>query len=529
MPTAEPETDATASNEPADTATEIPEERRPRWDRFDTGLVLLAALGTVFVHPVHAMLSHSYWLDEAWVAILLRVPWSRVPSVGLTTPLGFAALLRLVPGSGLQRARLVVLMFSVLSVVMAYVFTRALAWPSAWRARVAAVAAALVVMLAPLSLGRNDLKQYTCDAFCALVVLTVAVVVDRPPVRPVWWLTAGALVVLPFSSTSAFVTVAAFAGLLGAALLARNGRRAIEVLICGGITGVVIASYYAAVVIPHTNAQLRHYWDGYYLQGSPLHVLRVAWHRVFALSHSFGIPALLVIGLVLVGLVALARLRAYAIVIAIIVLWIEMAAIGRARLYPFLDLRTSHFLLVTTLVIAAIGAAAIVDLAYRWWRPLGAIVAVVGLVFLVGSTHHKIDKLGIPEEPAREQAAYVAANRTPNDVVLVNFPGSYGFAYYWPDGVKTRTDKTVGQGFKVEAKNLNAVYAQGRTDETVLDALRQAVDRWRAQPPGSRLFIVRSHLTPAEIQAWKNAFDQLGLHPVKQPANSPTPIVLGPS
>jgi hypothetical protein len=491
--------------------------------------VLIAAVATVIVHPVHAMLSHSYWLDEAWVAILLRVPWSRVPTVALTTPLGFSALLRLVPGSGLQRARLVVLMFSVLTVVMAYVFARALGWSSPWRARIAAITAALFAMLAPLSLGRNDLKQYTCDAFCALVVLTVALVVDRPPARPVWWFTVAALAVLPFSSTSAFVTVAAFGGLLGSALIARNSRRSIEVLVNGGIAGLVIAGYYAAVVIPHTNSKLRNYWDAYYLKGTPWHMLRIGWHRLFALSHSLGVPALLVIGLVLVGLVALARLRAFAIAIAVVVLWIEMGLIARARLYPFLDLRTSHFLLVTTLVIAAIGAAALIELAYRWWRPAGAIVAVVGFALFVASARPKIDKLGIPTEPAREQSQSVAAHHTPNDVVLVNFPGSYGFAYYWPDGVKTRADKSVGQGFKVEAKNLNAVYAQGRTNDTVLDALRQAVDRWRAEPSGSRLFIVRSHVSPAEAQAWKLAFERLGLHPRKQSPNAATPLVLGPS
>jgi hypothetical protein len=529
MPTAEPEIDATASDAPAEIATDAPDDKRTRWGRIDTGLVLIAAVCTVLVHPVHAMLSHSYWLDEAWVAILLRVPWSRVPAVGLTTPLGFAALLRLVPGSGLQRARLVVLAFSVLTVVMAYVFARVLPWSTPWRARVAAVAAAVVAMLAPLALGRNDLKQYTCDAFCALVVLTAAVIVDRAPRRPVWWFTVAALVVLPFSSTSAFVTVAAFAGLLGSALIARETRRAIEVLVNGAIAGVLIAGYYAALVIPHTNKKLHDYWNAYYLRGTPWHMLRTAWHRLFNLSHQLGVPALLVIVLVVAGLIALARLRAVAVAIAVVVLWVEMALIARAQLYPFLDLRTSHFLLVTTLVVAAIGAAAIVQLAYRWWRPAGAIAGVAALAFFVASARPKIDQLGIPTEPAREQAQYVAAHRTPNDVVLVNFPGSYGFAYYWPDGVKTRTDKTVGQGFKVEAKNLDAVYAQGRTNDTVLAALRQAVDRWHAEPSGSRLFIVRSHVSPAEAQAWKLAFERLGLHPSNQSPDAAMPLVLGPS
>ena len=527
MTTAETETDATASDPTADIEVETTDVARPRWDRIDTALVLIAAIATVIVHPVHAMLSHSYWLDEAWVAIVVRVPWARVPKIALTTPLGFATLLRLVPGSGLQRARLVVLTFSVLTVVMAYVFARSFAWTSPWRARVAAIAAAVITMLAPLSLGRNDLKQYTCDAFCALLVLTVAAFVDRVPSRPVWWFTVAAILTLPFSSASAFVTVAAFAGLLGAALLARNTRRAIEILINGAIAGAAVATYYLTLVLPNTYDNLRNYWKAYYLTGAPWHIARVGWRRLEALTHSLGVPPLLLVALVIVGLVALARLRAHATVIAIVVLWLEMAVIARARLYPFLDLRTSHFLLVTTLVIAAIGVAALIQLVYRWWRPAGLIVAVVALAFFVTGTRQKIDKLGIPTEPAREEAQYVAAHHTANDVVLVSYLGSNGFAYYWPDGVTTHTSKN--QGFSVQAKNLDAIYAQGRTNDTVLAALREAVARWRAEPSGSRLFIVRSHVSPAEAQAWHYAFQQLGLHPPNQPANAFKPLVLGPS
>jgi hypothetical protein len=524
MPAADTEIDASASDTTAEVVVEKAPETRPRWDRIDTGLVLIAAVATVFVHPVHAMLSHSYWLDEAWVALSTRVPWSRVPGVSFITPLGFTVLLRFVPGSGLQRARLVVLMFSVLTVVMAYVFARLLRWSSPWRARVVALAAVVVVMLTPLSLRRNDLKQYTCDAFCALVVLTVAGVVDRSP-RPVWWLTVAALAVLPFSSPSAFVTVAAFAGLLGSALLLRNRRRALEVLAYGAVAGLGMAAYYGLIVLSKVHNNLRDYWKAYYLTGTPWHMARVGWHRFFALNHSLGMPALLVIGLVIVGLIALARLREFVIAIAVVVLWIEMAVLARASMYPFLDLRTSHFLLVTTLVVAAIGVGALVQLAYRFWRPAGAIVAVVALAMFVGSVRTKIGDLGIPTEPAREEAAYVASHRTPNDVVLVSYLGSNGFAYYWPGPITTHLSHA--GGFTVEANNLNAVYAHGRTDEAVLDALRQAVDRWHSEPKGSRLFVVRSHVSPEEAQAWRLAFERLGLHP--KPVSATTPLVFGPS
>ena len=87
-------------------------------------------------------------------------------------------MLKLVPGTGLQHGRLVPLGFTVLTVVMAYVLARSLPWARRSHARFAATVAALVVMMVPLSLQRNDLKQYTCDAFCALGLLTIGAWAD---------------------------------------------------------------------------------------------------------------------------------------------------------------------------------------------------------------------------------------------------------------------------------------------------------------------------------------------------------------
>jgi hypothetical protein len=525
MATSETEADASASTTTEELATDVPADARPRWGWVDAILMLAAAAGTVIVHPVHAMLSQQYWLDEAWVAVSLRVPWSRVHAIALTTPLGFDALLRLVPGSGMQRARLVVLMFAVLAVVMAYVFTRVVAWSSPWQARFAACASAFVVMLAPFALVRNDLKQYTCDGFCALVVFTVAAVVDRPPGRPVWWLAVAGVVVLPLSSTSAFVTIAAFAGLLGSALIARHGRRVVEVLVYGAIAGIGVIAYYAALIIPQTNEPLHRYWSASYLSGTPWHMAQTTWQRLVALSHSFAMPALLLAALVLAGLVALARLHAHAVVIAFVVLWIEMAVVARAEKYPFLDQRTSHFLLVPTLAVAAIGFAALVQVVYRWWRPAAVLLTAVAAAAFFAGARHDIDKLNIGEEVARDQAEYIVANAGPNDVVVVDRPGSYAFAYYWPAGLTTHLN-TPAAGFGVTANQLNAVYAPGSTNDEVLDALRRAVERWRAEPNGSRLFIVRSHVSHAEARAWKLALERLGLHAPNQPPNAGLPLVV---
>ena len=74
------------------------------------------------------MLSRPYWFDESWVATLTKAPLSRLPHLSGAAPAGFVALLKLVPGTGMQRARLVPLVFAVLSVVVAYALTRSLSW-----------------------------------------------------------------------------------------------------------------------------------------------------------------------------------------------------------------------------------------------------------------------------------------------------------------------------------------------------------------------------------------------------------------
>jgi hypothetical protein len=346
----------------------------------------------------------------------------------------------------------------------------------------------------------------------------------------VWWLTIAALAALPFSSTAAFVSVAAFAGLFASAVLERSRQRIIKVLIAGGAAAAGLGAYFGAVVLPNTNAKLRAYWNAFYLGGSPQHMLRVSWTRLMHLGGALGMPALVFVVLFAAGVLTLVRLRARALAFAVVFLWIEMALIGRLRRYPFLELRTSHFLLVSSLVIASVGLAGAVQLTYQWKRVVGAVAGVGLAVVFTRGVESKINELHIPSEGARSEAVYVADHRTPNDVILVNSAGSYGFAYYWPSGkVTTTIDLSVGQGFRTTVAGLGALYATGRTDPEVLSALRAGLDRWHAAPAGSRLYIVRSHVTAAEERAWKKAFTQLNVNPRAINTYAEKVLVLGPS
>ena len=496
------------------------------WNRYDTALIAVGAIATIVVHPVHAMLSHPYWLDESWVAVLTRAPFLRLPSLSASAPAGFVALLKLVPGTGLQRARLVPLGFAALSTVMAYVITRSLSWPTRASARFAAVVAGLIVMLAPLSLRRNDLKQYTCDAFCALVVLTIGAWAERDPRRSrLLWLAGAAVIAIPFSSTSAFVSVAMFAGLLASALLARNMRRAVEIVAAGAIAAVGLGAYLGLVVLPTLNPKLKAFWATQYLSGSPLDVVRASWDRLAASTIALAMPVAVFIGLFLVGIAVLVKLRCRALAVALPLLWIEMAAMGRLRRYPYLDLRTSNFLLVASLVVVAIGAVGLVLAIARAPRVAGrrfgvaiAVVAggVMAVSFFSAFVHH-LDQQTIPNEDVREETLVVAKRLEANDVVLVNDSARFGFAYYWPRGpLQFHSTDASGQGFRPEVKGVHAIYAEGRTDAEVLAAMRAATTRWRAAPAGSRLYIVRTHISPGEITAWHRAFEKFHLEPHRE-------------
>jgi MFS family permease len=483
---------------------------RAGWDRYDAALVVVAAIATVAVHPVRSMLSHQFWLDEAWVAVLTRASFSELVHLKAPVPAGFVALLDLVPGSGMQRARLVVLLFSVLTVVVAYALTRSLAWPSRSIGRGAGIVAALVVMLAPLSLVRNDLKQYGCDAFCALVVLAVGAWADREHERRrLFWLAATSIVVLPFSWAAMFVVVAVFTGLLASALVERSRPRALEVIVVGGGVGVVLAAFFAVLVLPKLNDRLHTYWRLYYLNGSPIDIVRSSWDRLTHLQHDLAMPALVFIAFFAFGVVVLWRMRERALAIAVVALWAELFLAARLQKYPFLNLRISQFLLVSSLVIVAIGAFGLVRICARLHVAAAIVVGVcIAALFSAGTLQYFYTMPGGTED-VRAQAVYVATHRGPHDVIIVNESANFGFAYYWPHGHVAFHGDDSGQGFAARAVGVGAFYVPDESYTSVFLTLQTAVKRWRAAGPDSRLFIVRTHVDAAERGAWRRAFLRL--------------------
>ncbi len=486
------------------------------WDRVDTTCAFVLAIVTIFLHPVALMLNRPYWLDESWVADLTRVDWLRAMSFSSVTPVGWLALARLIPGSSLQRARLLVLGFSMASSAAAYILARSLAWPSRRSARVAALAVAVAVSCVPIALVRNDLKPYTGDAFFALGLLIVARWVDRDQ-RPwsVILLGAAALVAFPFSTTSAFVSAACFGGVLGSARFARNRVRLNATLAVGAAVALGFLVVYTVTVSSHINSAVENYWRASYLSGGTIHSLQQTWHRLQRLEHGFAMPAVVGIVLFVAGTVTLARMRETALAIAVPLLWIEMFVAASLRRYPFLDQRTFYFVLIPSIGVVAVGVVGLVFEFARRVPVAGVTIAVLVAVLFGLGVAPFWQKFGVSAiEDSRAQTQYVARNWSSTDIVVVSSSANWGFAYYWPHGrVVIRRNAVVANGFLAEVGDIDAVYASGRTRATVLAALGEAVDRQHRNGPRSQIYIVRSHVTGSEKGEWTHAFAVLHVHP----------------
>ena len=67
-------------------------------------LALVLGLLVLVVHDVPYILTTSYWNDESWVAITTKFPLSQLRAVVDSTPIGWAAVLRVINMPGTQSA-----------------------------------------------------------------------------------------------------------------------------------------------------------------------------------------------------------------------------------------------------------------------------------------------------------------------------------------------------------------------------------------------------------------------------------------
>jgi hypothetical protein len=525
-----------AGGEPADRpASHRHPDRRPGWLRRRLSaehlLVLVLALGVLAVHDVGYMFRQPFWNDEAWVAVTTRYPLSDLLATTSSTPIGWSLLVRIFTIGASESARVVPLAFAGLAVAAAYWLGRGLAWRSRAEQVLAGVLAGLAVLLVPAMLVRDDLKQYTADAFVTLLILALTSRLERG------WSRRGLVALsvavwggMLLSDPAAFVGVAAFAGLFVVQLARRAWTRLAEVTVAGAVTAACMLGVFEGFDARAATALgASTYWAGYYVplgkgtEASWTFITTMLGH----LRADYGLgPAWLAVPLVLAGLVTIFRLGRPATAVAIAAVWPELIVLSALKVYPFGDLRTSTWLIAITAAVAAIGVGGICAVLRSWvrapasvssaaaWVP-AALVAIAAVAGFSASAAPYVRGHPIPSEDVRDQADYVAAHAVASDVILVNMNSNWGFAYYWPHGQPgRRLTNVVKQGYLAYFPGQpRIVVASNRDLAGVTAALKQAVNLLK---PGSceRIWLVRSHVIPAEQKAWTTALAKARLSPV---------------
>jgi hypothetical protein len=482
--------------------------RAPRsWLRAVDAVVGVAlSLAVLAVHPLHYMLRTPYWFDEQWVAVSTRVSITKLALVSCVSPVGFTFLIRLVPGTGPERFRLVVLFLAAGAVGTGYLLGREL--------RLAPVVTGTLVggavLLAPMFSRVISLKPYMGDALVTLLMfLLLARLESRWTRRRLIALaTTGALLTL-VSNGALFVTPSVLAALFIATAARRQWRRVVEVTVAGAASGAAMGIVFLVFVARHQNPSLEAFWSDFFV---PTDTSAYDWtlRRLEDIAPFLGtrhVPV--IVALAVLGLATLVRLERYALALAAPLLVLVAIAASAAQRYPFLDLRTSIFWLVAVVVLMAVGVAGVIAALARLHLAVAAVALIAVGATWIHQTQPYFAAHTIKYEPLRAEVRYLDAHREPGDVVLVSFPALWGYAFYERAvqiSVIDVPEPDVGfPDFRPVLHDRDTVVARSRDPRAIRAAFASARRRVAAARDGARLWIVLSHTQKHEQRAWRAA------------------------
>lgn len=214
--------------------------------------------------------------------------------------------------------------------------------------------------------------------------------------------------------------------------------------------------------------------------------------------------------LILLGLVTLAASGRWISAGTPVVLLGELACLSALRRYPFLDVRTSTFLLVVLVVVMAVGVGGVIAfLVRRGWRAAGAAVGIVLAVAYLRAATPYVRSHTLSQEDVRSQVQYVEAHWRAGDVVLVNSAANWGFGHYARWRPQFERSSAVATGFVVTyPAAVRVLTLRGRERPDVLSGFTTA-RALQAGRPGARLWIVRTHMFSPEAAVWGEVLGRL--------------------
>ena len=480
----------------------------PGWSWRDAAAMLALVALVPVVHDGSTYFRPAYWLDESWVAVSVKAPLADLPDVNGPTPLGWTLLLRAVPAT--DGLRVMSLLGLVAAVVLAYCLGRAAGGSGRWPGVMAGVAAGASVLLLPVTQLLHDLKPYASDAAMAIGLLALASWAERTrSPRRLAVLGGAAVGGLLVSHVAAIVAAAVMSGLVLEPLARRHWRAAAESLAAGAATAAGLAAVYLVVTARTRTNSLDAYWAAY-LPAADADLPAYLGLRMSELRPQLGLPWPVFLGLVVIGVVVVARRRP-ATATGTALVPVVLLGLGLTGNYPLLDPRTSAFVFVLGAAFMGIGVAGAGTALGRGRVWVTAVVIAVALSGFAAANREwwRVDTRNgegaVIAEDVRAQVRHVQANRRPEDVILVSEMGVFGFGYYWdadePSFVATSefaTRFTLGY-----PDRSNIVIARGRDESSIVAALSRA--ERGAAGSGGRIWVVRTHVSVEEQAAWTRA------------------------
>ena len=484
-----------------------------RTERRLTVAILVALMaGSLLAHDLHRMMIQPLWRDEDWVAVTLRAPFDRILSLTSTTPVAFTALLRVTPHWSPSSLRLLPLAFTVAAVVPAWYLGREID-RYGWLTRVVLAAG---VAFAPAMLARHDLKQYTAEAFDALVVLWLLARLEAEWSRRRLVVLGAALAASTLLSNGAmFLGPAVLICLALVLALRRDARRLGELAVVGLATLAFDLIVFFAIDQRADSPSLRAYWTAFYIPtsdgiGNALHFIHF---RAGAELRSVGLgPSLVVVALVVVGMVTLMGTGFPALALVVPATTVEQLVAAGAHRYPLLDPRTSTWFSVLLTVMALIGVTGAVRAAWSLLRRhrntagislgLAGMLAVILLVASLAGPYVQAARVAVdtttPLEDVRGQVQTIEAEQRPGDVIVANTDAGFGLSIYWPAQPLLVSDQARLETFRIAYPSADrVVVAVTISTAAETDAVRTAVAMAGASP-GARVWVVMSHWHTAE-------------------------------
>ncbi|HXW33926.1 MAG TPA: hypothetical protein VEJ87_05055 [Acidimicrobiales bacterium] len=467
---------------------------------------------SLVAHDLHRMLTQPLWRDEDWVALSLRAPFDKIVSLTATTPVLFTALLRVTPHWSPSSLRLLPLAFTVAAVVPAWYLGREIDRHS-WLTRVALAAG---VAFAPAMLARHDLKQYTAEAFDALVLLWLLARLEANWSRRNLVVLGAALGLSTLLSNGAmFLGPAVLICLAFVLILRRELHRLRDLAIVGAATLAFDFVVFVVIDRPADTPSLKAYWNAFYVPTS--HGLANAIHfvhfRAGAELQSVGLgPSIVVGALILAGIVTLWRRGFPALALVVPVAAVEQLIAAGAHDYPLWDPRTSTWFTVMLTVYALIGLTGLARLARfaigRWREgpnaamavkctALFAVLVLVGLVVGLAAPYVHAARAAVdtatPPEDVHGQVQTIEAQHRPGDVIVSNVDAGFGLGIYWPAQPEFVFHEARLNTFRIAYPPADRiVVATTISTAAEIQAVRTAVAMAAATPHG-RVWLVLSH------------------------------------